>query len=72
MFRLVLRHTPLAGCVLTAFVSGLGAQVAAQSASLPDFSPSSNVGWVSSKTLGFGFIPPKVAQAPSWTIPPTL
>jgi len=46
MFRLGLRRALLAGGVLFAFASGLDAQIAAQTVSPPDFSPSRNVGWV--------------------------
>ena len=61
MFGLLLRPAFLAGCVLTAFVSALGVQAAAQSVSPPDFSPSSSVGW---RAYGTDFIPPLSGPGP--------
>src|SRR5215203_838118 len=60
MFTLGLRRTLLASSVL-AFVSVPGAQIRAQSVAPPDFSPSSNVGWVA---YGDEFIPPVSGPAP--------
>jgi len=61
MFGLVLRYALVACGVLSVFVFVVGAHVAAQSVSPPDFSPSSSVGWLGD---GRGFMPPPNGPGP--------